>query len=222
MMNKMKLMGIFVIIAVFGIFSKTAIARPSTNDYGDLPDSYKTLMSSDGARHSNGTYEWFGEMSPDYDFDGQPNFDATGDNINGVNDEDGVKFYNSYVDILVSVSDWRSGRYSSQGLLYVDGWFDWNNDGDFSEVDEHQISFTANPTAWGQNSAVYREYVHYDEDYSSRFRVSYNEGANNYFGAKSWGEVEDYKTEVPPVPEPSTLLLLGCGVLGLFGAHKRK
>jgi hypothetical protein len=61
-------------------------------DWGDLDSPYPTMLADDGARHaivSDAPY--LGSVAPDSEDDGQPNATATGDDLNGVpNDEDGV------------------------------------------------------------------------------------------------------------------------------------
>ncbi len=76
------------------------------------------------------------------------------------------------IDIEVSVSQYDSIDYGpdSDQLLYIDGWIDWTHDGDFADDgtfdtgpnsgmawDEHIISFTADPSTWGQNSMIFTE-----------------------------------------------------------------
>ncbi len=69
------------------------IAEPQ--DYGDAPDSYRTLLASDGPRHRSGQTFHLGAYI-DYETDGQPNATATGDDDNpsgtAPDDEDGVVF----------------------------------------------------------------------------------------------------------------------------------
>ena len=51
-------------------------------DYGDLPDTYKTVLASDGARHAVGGV-YLGTVAPDTETNGQPTANATGDDVNG-------------------------------------------------------------------------------------------------------------------------------------------
>lgn len=60
------------------------------DDWGDAPDPfYPTLFINDGARHGNANPGIFLGLLKDFEVDGQPNNLATGDDING-DDEDGV------------------------------------------------------------------------------------------------------------------------------------
>ena len=61
-------------------------------DWGDLDSPYPTMRADDGARHTivSGA-PYLGSVAPDNEDDGQPNATATGDDLNGVpDDEDGV------------------------------------------------------------------------------------------------------------------------------------
>jgi hypothetical protein len=61
-------------------------------DFGDAPDSYGTLLSSDGARHAIVVGGPYLGPSVDAEIDGQPLVGADGDDINTQNDADGVVF----------------------------------------------------------------------------------------------------------------------------------
>src|ERR1043166_6415490 len=60
-------------------------------DFGDAPDSYRTTLASNGARHLLKQGMRLGAQL-DFEGDGQPNSSATGDDLNGQNDDDGVVF----------------------------------------------------------------------------------------------------------------------------------
>ncbi len=70
-------------------------------DFGDAPSaaqsgfasSYPTLFVNNGARHvipNGGATLYLGAVAPDAESDGQPNSTATGDDLAGTDDEDGV------------------------------------------------------------------------------------------------------------------------------------
>ncbi|MGQ0621898.1 MAG: hypothetical protein ACT4QA_18585 [Panacagrimonas sp.] len=61
-----------------------------TLDFGDAPAPYPTLLANDGARHTVGSLSL--GLAVDTDPDGRPNSGATGDDIAGTDDEDGVSF----------------------------------------------------------------------------------------------------------------------------------
>jgi hypothetical protein len=107
-------------------------------DFGDLPNTYKTLLSVEGPRAVLSSTLYLG-ASPqtDAEGDGQPTSGATGDNTGGTDDENGVArvnpaFWvpNAVVSLTVKVVN--TTGYSP--TLY--GWFDWNNNGVFDTVTE--------------------------------------------------------------------------------------
>lgn len=193
-------------------------------DFGDNPDSYQTLLASDGARHEDGTLEWLGLASPDYETDTVPSVYSTigHDDTTGTTPDD-EEAQGLPGGIVVSVSDHASGRYGAADLLYVDGWIDLNSDGDFSDPGEHVLSTSLDPSTWGANTYTIGGYSIPTSQYS-RWRVNYDEGVQDFFGAYTYGEVEDYfLNDVPPTPEPSTLFLfpLAFAVLWRWRARDR-
>ena len=102
-------------------------------DYGDAPASY-------GAASHDYYYVFPGgavlvNMGTLIDFEpaNQPSATANGDNINGLNDEDGVTFptliHGASVNISVAVI-------VAPTIGILNGWIDWNGDGDFGEPNE--------------------------------------------------------------------------------------
>lgn len=113
---------------VFGVKNTFA------HDYGDLPVSYN---GSSPAKH--GIFPGYslgklidGEAGP------QPTADASGDNMQGMQDEDGVLNAGS---ILVEANQPYIINLEvspqSLNLLFLQGWVDYNNDGDFDDPGEH-------------------------------------------------------------------------------------
>ena len=171
-------------------------------DFGDAPASYSTLLADDGARHALVSGFYLGGAI-DADPDGQPNADATGDDVHGTpNDEDGIVFgtplyagENAIVQVTASVA----GK--------LDAWIDFNDDGDWADAGEkvfNDVSLTA-----GVNSltlTVPATATLTSQTYA-RFRFS-SAGGLSYTGMAPDGEVEDYQVAIqmaPPVldPEPA-------------------
>lgn len=107
---------------VFGI--------PRLSDYGDAPDpGYPTLLAHDGARHSPAGPKL--GASVDTEADGQPNSGATGDDIAGGDDEDGVNFGTLTRGASAAMNVLVSG-----GPALFDAWIDFNDDGDWADAGE--------------------------------------------------------------------------------------
>lgn len=103
-------------------------------DYGDLPDSYDTLLASDGPRHSDSGLYLGDTADFDTNGDGNPTTDATGDDaLDGSDDEDGITFPNTSWDD----GDGTVNVNVSGGLGCLNMWVDFTDgasvgsDGDF-------------------------------------------------------------------------------------------
>lgn len=166
-------------------------------DYGDLPSNYATLSTSNGASH--GYLEGF-RLGANWDSeaDGQPSASATGDDANGlsdgnsniIDDEDGVVLLRPIVagrtDNLVRVVTTNSTSVTG----YLQGWIDFNGDGDFLDAGERIItnrqlgSATTDITFAAPAGAILGESF-------ARFRYSDTLDLASIGAARS-GEVEDY------------------------------
>ncbi len=107
---------------------------PPAVDFGDAPDtngaSYPTRLSGNGARHLVNPGVRLG-VRIDAEPDGQPTAAANGDDLAGEDDEDGV----------VLETPWLPGRTESVTVTasvagYLQGWFDFNGDGDWGDAGE--------------------------------------------------------------------------------------
>jgi hypothetical protein len=157
-------------------------------DFGDLPDSYGTLITSDGARHTSGSL-YLGAAF-DSDPDGNPTLDATGDDTgDGSDDEDGV--------IRDPLTLWQPGNTPnitvtvSGGSGYLVGWFDWNNDGDFLDMDE-RVGFGSVSAGENELQVPVSNAYNTGLPLNARFRLYPTEADPSPTGLVSDGEVEDY------------------------------
>lgn len=162
-------------------FPVTVIADPVDVDldFGDAPDSYGTLLESNGARHIIDDVTFMGE-SVDAEPNGLPDAAALGDDNDNTDDEDGV---NQTTEVTVSVDG------------YLNAWFDFNVNGRFTDIYEHPIADL--PLVAGQNIVSYTPPIWSAIDLMSycRYRfTSYDpNGGLGYDGEAADGEVEDYQ-----------------------------
>ncbi|MCY2976123.1 MAG: Ig-like domain-containing protein [Planctomycetota bacterium] len=124
------------------------IAMPDVRfDFGDVPGATaQTLLSNNGARNAQlpaDAIQLYLGATVDTEADGQPNPNATGDDIASTpSDEDGVRivnglFQNGFFNKQVPQT---SLIVTSSGAGFVDAWIDWNRDGDFTDAGEQVIS----------------------------------------------------------------------------------
>ena len=156
-------------------------------DFGDAPDQpYATLLASDGARHVINPKVYLGERV-DADADGQPTFLANGDDNDGSDDEDGVRFLTPLVP---------GHRAKVQVVASVDGqldaWIDFDQDGQWTPAEQIAVS---RPLAAGENTFVFmvpRDAIERPTRPTyARFRFSLDGGLKPVGLARD-GEVEDY------------------------------
>jgi uncharacterized repeat protein (TIGR01451 family) len=167
----------------------TAFGNFSILDYGDAPDpTYPTLLVGDGARHIMDGVTYLGS-TVDEDLDGQPNATATGDDIDGADDEDGVAFMST---LNPGASTNVQLTASASGTL--NAWIDFNADGDWDDASE-QI-FADQSLSPGVNALAFSvpAAASVGQTYA-RFRFS-TQGALAPTGLAPNGEVEDYQVNV--------------------------
>jgi hypothetical protein len=223
---------------------------PLRKDFGDAPESYITLLapntsdnpnnsndpSKGGPRYDEGDFQRLG-FRWDSEPDGQPTPLANGDDVNlwgigGPDDEDGVIFGDSWVDVLFKITRPDPNPYQLRA------WWDTNYNGVFDHTSELYIDdlltlapgiFTKrynlgfNPKADGLYSRFRLTWDPLDLDVKP-FGEYYSKADCNTTDAAagnciSHGEVEDYVH----VPEPSSIFgLLAFGGLGLMGLRKKR
>ena len=111
----------------------------TARDYGDAPISYATLAADAGARHSLGATAFLGAGQPDSEADGNPTANATGDDLTGTDDENGVVFPGA----PILAGQLTTVNLTGTGL--ADGWVDFNGDGDFNDAGEKVVTGAALP-----------------------------------------------------------------------------
>ncbi|HUE74281.1 MAG TPA: GEVED domain-containing protein [Pirellulaceae bacterium] len=181
---------------------ETTVVLPlqdSNEDFGDAPDSYGTLLASDGARHTLGSGLFLG-ASVDADADGQPSIDALGDDtdLDG-DDEDGVLLAAGLV-----AGSCATTTVTVSGDGFLDAWIDFDGSGTFDE--DERIADSLFVTA-GDNVLAFATPVDAVGGITyARFRVS-SSGGLGPTGPADDGEVEDYMLEIIGI-EPGTARLV--------------
>ncbi|MBM3307716.1 MAG: hypothetical protein FJY74_05270 [Candidatus Eisenbacteria bacterium] len=94
-------------------------------DWGDAPDPpYPTLSgASNGANHTIVPGVYLGQ-TVDSEGNGQPDANALGDDLSGVDDEDGITFLSPLVP-----GTWAQVQVEASTPGYLSGWVDFNGDG---------------------------------------------------------------------------------------------
>ncbi len=113
------------------LYAQWTALEPSM-DFGDAPDSYKTLLASDGARHT--TASIFMGSSINIEVDGYPSSLANGDDTHLADDENGVTFPASFTNGDPAAAFTVNTNTSGSKL---DAWIDFNTNGAFDHPSEH-------------------------------------------------------------------------------------
>lgn len=177
---------------------------PAELDFGDAPDpSYPTLAANNGARHVIVTgAPWFGDRTdgPDADLDGQPNAAATGDDLDGNDDEDGIVIPTLVIGSNATIKMNISGGTGPGGC--VEAFIDFNGDGDWDDAGEalppacypsgiQAIDLTPVPVSAVPGITF------------ARFRItSQASTVMTYQGQAPDGEVEDHMIEIVEEDKP--------------------
>ncbi|MBO6576244.1 MAG: T9SS type A sorting domain-containing protein [Rhodothermales bacterium] len=187
-------------------------------DYGDAPSAngYRTKKLNDGARHGvEAPITHYMGVQLDIDLDAQDTpADATGDDVDGADDEDGVTFLSSLM-IPASGSTIATAdvQVVGSGVLYA--WIDLNIDGTFDDASEEVI--TAAPLNTGLTTVQFTIPSGTGVGASfARFRYC-DSGCDKPFGYVAKGEVEDYAVDLvnaASTPDVTVTLPSGTNVTG--------
>ncbi|MGF1712160.1 LruC domain-containing protein [Vibrio kagoshimensis] len=166
------------------------VDEDSNIDFGDAPNSYLTLLESNGPRHELDGLTWLGTAQPDGEQNG---FTAPqSDESSGIDDEwsnGGIGFVTgleSGLDSKVLIDASTSG--------YLSAWIDWNQDGSFDG--ENEQVFTDQALSAGENTLFLTADIGALTGTTwARFRFSQQTGLD-YFGGSTSGEVVDIQVDV--------------------------
>ena len=177
-------------------------------DYGDLPDAgkpgpstgpgnYQTLKEDNGPRHVIVPDVAILGALIDDELDGLEDIRARGDDIIGIDDEDGV---NLPAVLKTGTTFPLEVTASADGSL-LNAWIDWNQDGDFADAGEQiatNLAVVAGvnviPIVVPPGAEITDMNDPFDLTYA-RFRISTQAGLSPT-GFAIDGEVEDYKLDV--------------------------
>ncbi|EPE37602.1 hypothetical protein CF66_2387 [Candidatus Photodesmus katoptron] len=161
------------------------IVKSNSNiDFGDAPNSYSTLLDSNGPRHGISSSFYLGSIPPDGEKDGL--LTPLDDNKLNQKDEDGIIFITAIepgMDTLVSIQASRSG--------YLSAWLDWNQDGDFQDLEEKIFSDLQLVSGSNILRLPVPNHANIGSTWS-RFRFS-DQTNIDFFGGAQKGEVEDHQ-----------------------------
>ena len=168
-----------------------------TMDFGDAPDSYLTLLASNGARHVVVPGFSLGPLV-DLELDGQPSALADGDDNNpflGPDDENGVAFAQPFLipgnSAVVNVNLVNAAGLTAK----LDAWIDFDHSGAFDTA-EHLWGGVSQPPLPGVQGFQFAVPANAVPGLTyARFRLS-TVGNLTPFGLAPDGEVEDYTVQV--------------------------
>jgi len=182
-------------------FALTTIEQVEpTHDFGDAPNSYRTLLAVDGARHFM-TNVYLGNLI-DAEIDGQPNPAANGDDLANLPDEDGVVFVTPLVP-----GENATVQVSAVGSGYLSAWVDFNADGGWGELGDKVLSDV--PLAGPSVNLLFAVPLTAARGTNTYTRFRFSTQTNlNFYGQAPDGEVEDYRVRIEELdfgdaPDPS-------------------
>lgn len=160
-----------------------------STDFGDAPAPYATHLNQDGARHLT-TGPTLGALR-DNEFDGQADDGS---------DEDGVVLPN-YIEVSSLRSTTATIAVNAPAGGILDGWIDFNRDGDWNDAGERILNRVATNVGNSQLTVAIPQGTTPGSTWS-RFRIS-SAGSPSPLGLASDGEVEDY-----PITLASTTIVV--------------
>ena len=202
------------------IFSLTSLLFASAQtqaqsvDFGDAPDSYGTLLNSNGPRHTAFTPLYLGGALGSYydaESDGQPGSMADGDDTHdqhgsvvvGQNDEDGLIKGFPAVCLLKDTYTLQISVYNNSGAdATVSAWIDLNKNGVFDANERTQAVVPTTPTLSHYNGTLvtltWKGLSGLSEGWTyARLRVATNaDEVASPTGLATSGEVEDYRMQI--------------------------
>ena len=175
------------------------LAQVMAFDWGDLPDlgvgtasgDYQTNANDNGPSHKIVPNIKIG-ATIDFETNGQPNAGATGDG----SDEDGIASFPQFKTGQPAAIDVTVMNMTGQAATLY-GFFDWNKDGDFLDINEQaSVLVPDNTNGVIQLNAIVPSDAVVNMPLGARFRLSTDPAAASPVGQAPNGEVEDYLIQV--------------------------
>lgn len=177
---------------------------PIPTDFGDAPNSYHTLLANDGPRHNVVSYDATDHTAPlmlgqkvDIEADGYSTAGATGDDTNGINDEDAIGSITvgGKTAVAVALPITVTNNAATAGTLA--GWIDSNNNGVF-DTGERATANIAASSGTKQYTLTFPS-IKYTASTYLRLRVySGSVSDPQPTGPVTGGEIEDHFVQVNP------------------------
>ncbi|MDA3926729.1 MAG: GEVED domain-containing protein [Kiritimatiellae bacterium] len=170
-------------------------------DYGDAPASYGSASAEiDLSKNTSDNYinYVFLGSSVDPESTNQPSVTASGDDITGTDDEDGVSFPTLTTDSTVTIPVVVTAA-DSGAIGFLNAWIDWNGNGDFEDAGEMIVDnrFVAGSATINLTVTIPADAITTEPTFA-RFRFgSHNPGTS---GLATYGEVEDYQISIQEAP----------------------
>ncbi|MCS7467472.1 Ig-like domain-containing protein [Stieleria sp. ICT_E10.1] len=162
-----------------------------SRDYGDAPDTYQTTVAANGPSHGISNALGLGALV-DRETDGIPSATALGDDLNNIDDEDGVLLL-SPLGPGGAASLSVTTRNTTGNAAYLQGWIDFNANGVFDASEQ-----VFKDLQLGDGTSTLTVNVPSDAVVGStfaRFRYSPTTGLG-VGGEADSGEVEDYQFDI--------------------------
>jgi gliding motility-associated-like protein len=174
------------IIAFKAISSTVTMADDVPRDYGDAPVIYGSADHSINSKVCLGS---FVDAEPAH----QPSEEADADDLNGIDDEDGVTFPEMIQGKRAAI------QVKVTGLAYLNIWIDWNCDGDFLDNDEYILKNSLRYTGVHTITVNVPENGIISKPTYARFRFGPSASVKPVYsssGSAGTGEVEDYMIKI--------------------------
>ena len=184
------------------VFAPTALL-----DFGDAPNSYGVSLNDNGPRHIIDLLLSLGPQNIDDEDDGQPSANADGDDLDNVDDENGLNGgFPQLSSGATTYSVLIDARNGAGKPAYLYGYLDWNKDGDFDDAGERSAQVVVNSN--GSYTVQWQLPSHPTPGPTfARFRIgSKDSEVSTPYGPAIDGEVEDYP--VPQLYAPNTLTIV--------------